>query len=65
MKILAKSSGLTLQEHTENVMSEGKKIAKSYPFVMDKYQSMTKLNLVKRLEGACKFHDIGKGHNRW
>ena len=29
MKILAKSSGLTLQEHTENVMSEGKKIAKS------------------------------------
>jgi CRISPR-associated endonuclease/helicase Cas3 len=21
--------------------------------------------LVQRLEGACKFHDIGKGHSRW
>lgn len=65
MKVLAKSSGLTLQDHTENVMTEGKKIAESYPFVMDKYESMTKRNLVKRLEGACKFHDIGKGHCRW
>ena len=65
MKKLAKSSGLTLQEHTENVISEGKKIAKSYPFVMDKYKSMTERNLIKRLEGACKFHDIGKGHKRW
>jgi CRISPR-associated endonuclease/helicase Cas3 len=65
MKKLAKSSGLTLQEHTENVISEGKKIAESYPFVMDKYKSMTERDLKKRLEGACKFHDVGKGHKRW
>jgi len=65
MKIIAKSSGLTLQEHTENVVAEGKKIAESYPFVMDKYKSMTERNLVKRLEGACKFHDVGKRHERW
>ena len=65
MYFLAKSSGLSLQEHTENVILEGENIAESYPFVMDKYQSMTKRNLVKRLEGACKFHDVGKGHCRW
>ncbi len=65
MKILAKPSGLTLEEHTEHVISKGKKIAKSYPFVMEKYKSMTKRDLINRLEGACKFHDIGKGHSRW
>jgi len=65
MQDLAKSSGLTLQEHTENVISEGKKITKNYPFVMNKYEFMTKRNLIKRLEGACKFHDVGKAHERW
>jgi CRISPR-associated endonuclease/helicase Cas3 len=65
MKKLAKSSGLTLQEHTENVKAEGKKIVKNYPFVMDKYKSMTERNLKKRLEGACELHDVGKGHFRW
>lgn len=65
MEDLAKSSGLTLQEHTDNVISEGKRIVTSYPFVMRKYQSMTDRNLAKRLEGACKFHDVGKRHPRW
>lgn len=65
MQDLAKSSGLTLQEHTNNVISEGKRIVESYPFVMEKYQSMTKRDLAKRLEGACKFHDVGKSHTRW
>ena len=65
MKDLAKSSGLTLQEHTNNVISEGKRIVESYPFVMEKYQSMTKRDLTNRLEGACKFHDVGKSHKRW
>ncbi len=65
MQDLAKSSGLTLQEHTINVISEGKRIVESYPFVMEKYQSMTKRDLVKRLEGACKYHDIGKSDERW
>jgi CRISPR-associated endonuclease/helicase Cas3 len=65
MQDLAKSSGLTLEEHTNNVISEGKRIVESYPFVMEKYQSMTKRDLAKRLEGACKFHDVGKGYWKW
>lgn len=65
MQDLAKPFGLSLKEHTSNVVSEGQKIIESYPFVMEKYQSMTKGDLAKRLEGACKFHDVGKGHVRW
>lgn len=65
MEDLAKSSGLTLREHTDNVMNEGKRIIESYPFVMEKYQSITRRNLAKRLEGACKFHDVGKSYVRW
>ncbi|UBM57210.1 CRISPR-associated helicase Cas3' [Marinilongibacter aquaticus] len=65
MQDLAKSSGLTLEEHTGNVISEGQRIVESYPFVMEKYQSITNQNLAKRLEGACKFHDVGKSHRRW
>ena len=64
-KLLAKPSGLTLQEHTDNVIKEGKRITESYPFVMQKYKSTTEQDLAKRLEGACKFHDIGKEHPKW
>lgn len=64
-KLLAKPSGLTLQEHTDNVIKEGKSITESYPFVVQKYKSTTKRDLGKRLEGACKFHDEGKSHPKW
>lgn len=65
MKELAKSSGLTLQEHTSNVIFEGEKITSSYPFVIAKYESITGRDLATRLKGACTFHDVGKGHSRW
>ena len=65
MQDLAKSSGLTLQEHTQNVISEGERIVESYTFVMKKYQSIVKRDLSKRLEAACKYHDVGKSHSRW
>ncbi|MDX2245604.1 MAG: CRISPR-associated helicase Cas3' [Bacteroidia bacterium] len=65
MEYLAKSSGITLKQHTENVMSEGKKIVDSYPFVIEKYYLITGRDLAKRLEGACKFHDEGKKHPKW
>lgn len=64
-KLLAKPSGLTLSEHTENVIAEGKRIVESYLFLVEKYKVMTKQDLAKRLEGACKFHDEGKSHERW
>lgn len=63
--VLAKSSGLSLQEHTENVIAEGLDVIRSYPFVVEKYEAITRKDLSKRLEVACKFHDVGKSHKRW
>ena len=65
MEILAKSSGITLAEHTANVVSEGNKIIENYPFVMEKYKTITGRDLIKRLLSACKFHDVGKKHFKW
>lgn len=65
MKILAKSTGLTLAEHTANVIAEGKAILSTYPFVVDKYLSMTNGNLPELLHNACEYHDLGKSHPRW
>ena len=62
---LAKSSGVTLQEHTNNVITEGNYIIESFPFTMQKYQSIVGKDLSKRLRGACKYHDDGKSHPRW
>ncbi len=65
MEILAKPSGVTLREHTNNVVREGHQIVDNYPFVIKKYQLLTGRSLTKRIDGACKFHDEGKKHSRW
>ncbi|MDX1939103.1 MAG: CRISPR-associated helicase Cas3' [Saprospiraceae bacterium] len=62
---LAKSSGITLQEHTDNVVAQGNYIIESFPFTMQKYQNMVGKDLSKRLCGACKHHDDGKAHRKW
>ncbi|MEM6766681.1 MAG: CRISPR-associated helicase Cas3' [Bacteroidota bacterium] len=62
---LAKSSGFTLEEHTANVMAQGKEIIESYPFLNKKYKELTGYDLGKWLEGACKYHDAGKKHRIW
>ncbi len=63
--LLAKSSGVTLQEHTDNVIAQGNYIIESFPFTMQKYQNMVGKDLSKRLRGACKHHDDGKAHKKW
>ncbi len=63
--LLAKSSGVTLQEHTDNVIAQGNYIIESFPFTMQKYQNMVGKDLSKRLRGACKHHDDGKAHRKW
>lgn len=64
-KILAKPSGITLDEHTSNVMSELKNIALAKPFVFSKYAKLVDAPLEKRLEVAVRFHDEGKKHSKW
>lgn len=65
MEILAKPSGITLQEHVNNVLEEGSYIQKSFPITFQKYFHLIQKDLGKRLKGAIKFHDAGKAHPIW
>jgi CRISPR-associated endonuclease/helicase Cas3 len=58
--ILAKPSGITLERHTENVMSEGALLLANTPFILHKYQEQTGKDLARRIELVCKYHDAGK-----
>ena len=58
--ILAKPSGITLDVHRQNVISEGALLIQNLSFTREKYQSLTTKNLTRRVELACQFHDEGK-----
>lgn len=67
--ILAKPSGITLEQHRKDVMSEGKLLSEYYPFTFRKYQGRVGKNLKRRLEVVINFHDDGKDDqstiNKW
>ncbi len=63
--ILAKPSGITLEEHTQGVVSEGKLLLEQTPFVVKKYQERIGKNLVRRLELVSQYHDDGKQTSKW
>ena len=63
--ILAKPSGITLDQHRQNVMSEGKLLSEQTPFVFQKYQKRIGKSLIRRLEIVCQYHDIGKQTSKW
>lgn len=63
--ILAKPSGITLEQHTQNVVSEGKLLLEQSPFVVQKYQERVGKSLAIRLERACQYHDLGKTTHKW
>lgn len=58
--ILAKPSGITLDVHRQNVISEGSLLMQKLSFTRVKYQSLTSKDLARRVELACQFHDEGK-----
>lgn len=63
--ILAKPSGITLEQHTQGVISEGKLLLEQTPFVVQKYQERIGKSLAIRLERVCEYHDLGKKNPRW
>lgn len=63
--LLAKPSGITLDQHRQDVIAEGKLLTSCYPFVLSKYQSLVGKNLKRRIELAARFHDDGKKHEKW
>lgn len=58
--ILAKPSGITLDVHRENVISECNLLLQSIPFVAKKYEEITGKNLTNRVRLSAKYHDDGK-----
>jgi len=63
--ILAKPSGITLEQHTQEVVSEGKLLLEQTPFVVQKYQERVGKSLAIRLERVCQYHDSGKKAPKW
>jgi len=63
--ILAKPSGITLEQHTQAVVSEGKLLLEQSPFVVQKYQERIGKSLAIRLERVCQYHDLGKTTHKW
>lgn len=64
-KILAKPSGITLEEHTSNVVREGETIIAILPATKEKYHSFSGKDFSRRLELACRHHDEGKREKCW
>jgi CRISPR-associated endonuclease/helicase Cas3 len=63
--ILAKPSGITLEQHTQEVVSEGKLLLEQTPFVVQKYNERIGKSLAIRLERVCEYHDRGKKTPKW
>jgi CRISPR-associated endonuclease/helicase Cas3 len=64
-EILAKPTGITLNEHVSNVMSEAKSIEAIQSFVFNKYLARIGKSLAVRLEKAIEYHDLGKASETW
>ena len=63
--ILAKPSGITLELHTQGVVTEGKLLLEQMPFVVQKYHERIGKSLAIRLERVCQYHDLGKKNPKW
>ena len=65
MKILAKSSGISLEDHTRHVVEEAINILNAFPFLENEYQRLTQTDLRKQLLNAAQYHDLGKQFPQW
>lgn len=64
-QLLAKPSGITLNEHSDNVVSEGNMLLYITPSTKKKYYNIVQKDLSKRLEFVCRYHDLGKKEGKW
>lgn len=62
---LAKPSGITLAQHTADVVAEAKSVCKMMPSTENKYSKVTHKSLVDRLRVVAEYHDIGKNYPKW
>lgn len=62
---IAKPTGVLLSQHLKDVEEEGALLVSAHPFVVEKYRRFVNKDFKKRVEIACRYHDVGKKDNRW
>lgn len=62
---LAKPTGISLKEHTSNVVGESNGYIAARPFVFEKYERFIGKNLCVSVNTVCKYHDLGKKFSQW
>lgn len=63
--ILAKTSGVTLEDHTAHVVEQAEDLLDTRPFMEAKYRRLTGEDLRAALLRAAEWHDVGKRHLTW
>lgn len=63
--VLAKPSGITLEQHNKDVVKESLSICLVLPASLSKYSKMVGKNLTNLLCASAEWHDEGKKHNKW
>ena len=63
--ILAKPSGITLEQHSSDIMSEMSDICQILIGTCEKYKKLTGKDLAMRLSVSAKWHDNGKACKTW
>ena len=63
--ILAKPSGITLEQHRSDVVSEVSDICQIFIGTCEKYKKLTGKDLAMRLSVSAKWHDNGKACPKW
>lgn len=64
-KILAKTNGITLKEHTQHVVNQARVWLDAFPLLEEKYQARTGEALRPQVLHAAEMHDKGKMHPTW
>jgi len=63
--ILAKTNGVTLEQHTQHVVEQARMWLDAFPFLESKYREQTGEALRPQLLKAAEVHDQGKRHSTW
>lgn len=64
-KVLAKTSGISLEDHTRHVVEQARRWLDAFPFLEEKYWEQTGEALRPQMIRAAKVHDQGKRHPTW
>ncbi|MBZ0179188.1 MAG: CRISPR-associated helicase Cas3' [Melioribacteraceae bacterium] len=66
IKYLAKPTlDISVDEHQKHVEDEALKILASRPFLQKKYKDIVNKDLLKRVQLAARYHDVGKKYQKW